>query len=62
MRKCLLNNISRKIRIPLISGFHFWSGAILLSEETGNINILENSKKHKKNTTAQHTSFLTPII
>jgi len=41
--------ICRKLRLTLISGFHFWTGAIILNEQYGNIQILENADQHKKN-------------
>lgn len=40
-------SVCHKLKIPFMSGFHFWTGAISLSPETLNINILENYNKHK---------------
>ncbi|CAH6421082.1 Glycosyltransferase family 1 [uncultured virus] len=39
--------VCKDLRIQFLSGYHFWSGAIILSEKTKNINILENSNLHK---------------
>ena len=35
------------LRIPFVSGFHFWSGGIILDETARNNNIIENADKHK---------------
>lgn len=37
-----------KLRIPILSGYHFWSGLIDLHPKTFNSNILENIKSHKR--------------
>jgi len=42
-------NACNLLRINFVSGYHFWTGAILLDSATGNCNILENASKHKCN-------------
>ena len=37
----------QKLRIEFFSGFHFWTGAIILNQINKNINILENYSKHE---------------
>lgn len=37
----------KKLRIEFMSGFHFWTGGILLDPVLRNINILENWEHHK---------------
>ena len=37
----------KKLRIEFLSGFHFWTGAILLDGIKKNMNILDNIKYHK---------------
>lgn len=39
--------VCEKLRIEFCSGFHFWTGGIILSEEKKNISILENYMHHK---------------
>lgn len=34
--------------IPMVTGFHFWSGGVNLDESRGNVDILENVQLHKK--------------
>jgi glycosyltransferase involved in cell wall biosynthesis len=41
-------DVCKELRVEFLSGYHFWSGAIILNEETKNINILENSDKHQR--------------
>lgn len=36
-----------KLNIPILTGYHFWSGAVDLFPETYNKNIMENIKHHK---------------
>jgi len=38
---------SKKLRIPFVSGFHFWTGGIDLNPITYNTNILANKEYHK---------------
>lgn len=41
-------NVCKKLRINIITGFHFWNDAIILNSETQNVNILKNIALHKK--------------
>jgi hypothetical protein len=38
---------TEKLRIEFLSGFHFWTGGIILDHDTANIEILKNKTKHK---------------
>ena len=40
--------IATGLKIPIITGYHFWMGAVELNHETGNIDILDNITKHTK--------------
>lgn len=40
-------NACHKLRTEFISGIHFWTGIIKLSETTYNVNILENYNNHE---------------
>lgn len=37
-----------KLRIPILTGYHFWNGVIDLNPLTGNIDIISNISRHKK--------------
>jgi glycosyltransferase involved in cell wall biosynthesis len=37
---------AEKLRVEFMTGFHFWSGGIILGQETSNIEILKNKDKH----------------
>lgn len=39
--------VCRQLRVPMMTGFHFWIGAIELSAETQNSKILSNVSGHK---------------
>lgn len=43
----LFYNVSEQLRIEFLTGFHFWSGAIILDPERKNIDILQNAKYHE---------------
>jgi glycosyltransferase involved in cell wall biosynthesis len=43
----IISLICRRLRIPVIRGYHFWGGLVDLHEKTGNRNILLNKEKHK---------------
>lgn len=43
----LFFNACDTLRIPFMSGFHFWHGAIILDSVKKNIDIIENCKSHK---------------
>lgn len=45
-RKLVLS-VCVNLNIPLITGFHFWSGGISLSSKSSNIKILDNIPFHK---------------
>lgn len=40
-------DVCSTLRIPFVSGFHFWHGSIILDPVHLNINILEHYKSHK---------------
>lgn len=40
-------DVCEKLRINFMSGFHFWSGGIILDGEKLNINIIKNKQYHK---------------
>lgn len=40
-------NCCKKLRIEMLTGFHFWSGAIILDTVKKNIDILKNYKFHQ---------------
>ena len=42
-----IETVARVLNIPLMSGFHFWHGAVLLSEKHNNVRILENINTHR---------------
>ena len=44
----LFSSVCSKLRIPILTGFHFWIDAIVLNPDKKNIDILENYKYHKK--------------
>lgn len=46
MREIFFNEC-KKLRIEFLTGFHFWSGSIILDPEKKNIEILKNYKHHK---------------
>jgi glycosyltransferase involved in cell wall biosynthesis len=43
----IIYKVCKKLRIEFMSGFHFWTGGILLDPVHKNINILENWESHK---------------
>lgn len=38
---------AEKLRIEFLTGFHFWTGGIILDPETSNVEIIKNKHKHK---------------
>lgn len=53
------------LRIPVLVGYHFWSGLIELNSETFNSNILENISKHQISNEfniISSSKFVTPYI
>ena len=46
-RREIIETIS-KLRIPILTGYHFWGGAIDLNPLTNNRDILNNISRHKK--------------
>lgn len=49
-------------RVPLMTGFHFWHGAILLDSEHGNVCILDHAEKHRKDMVYEEVERLATCI
>lgn len=54
--------VTHTLNIPLISGFHFWHGVLLLNKLFGNVRIKENRKYHKLDDDFAHTLRCSDII
>lgn len=40
--------VAKELNIPMITGYHFWSGAVVLNNKTFNKNIIDNIDLHHK--------------
>lgn len=38
---------TEKLRIEFLTGFHFWTGGVILDQDASNIEIIKNREKHK---------------
>ena len=50
------------LKIPVIAGFHFWHGMMLMSEQYGNIRMLEHAEHHKMDPNYEFTKARSDVV